>query len=131
MAQRPNDNDVHPMELTVQSLLEMPLETLNLNLQSLHESQKILHAILYKMENTLLDTASNLRPNLYPPVEPGDVATIREEEGGEEERERDVDLNDYLKRIIALRKKVSLIEKILDNVETKVNNIEAMTTDRT
>ena len=58
--------DVHPIELTVQALLETPLETLNLNLKSLYESQMILHTILYKMERTLIDTANNLRPGSFP-----------------------------------------------------------------
>lgn len=58
--------DVHPIELTVQALLETPLETLNLNLKSLYESQMILHTILYKMECTLMETANNLRPGSFP-----------------------------------------------------------------
>lgn len=126
-----NDTEVHPMELAVQSLLETPLETLNLNLQSLHESQKILHAILFKMENNLLATASNLRPGLYSQTETTSASEIEEEEGRDEENEGDIALDDYLKRIIELRKKVSLIESILDRVETKVNNIESMTNNRT
>lgn len=59
-------SDVHPIELTVQALLETPLETLNLNLKSLYESQMILHTILYKMECTLMETANNLRPGSFP-----------------------------------------------------------------
>lgn len=59
-------SEVHPIELTVQALLETPLETLNLNLKSLYESQMILHTILYKMECTLIETANNLRPGSFP-----------------------------------------------------------------
>jgi hypothetical protein len=96
------EEDVHPVELTVQSLLETPLELLNLNLKSLYESQIILHAILSKMESSLLESADNLKGKDY------------------DENE----LQKHLDRIIALRQKVGLIEKILNGVETRISRME-------
>lgn len=144
------EEDVHPIELTVQSLLETPLETLNLNLKSLYESQMILHTILYKMECTLMETANNLRPGSFPlkdqviskdvtngcddnNINDGDIDSNNEDvDQGEDgiridhsDLEGELDLNDYLQRMKRIRHKVKLIEKIITEVESRVGRIES------
>lgn len=141
------DEDVHPIELTVQSLLETPLETLNLNLKSLYESQMILHTILYKMERTLIETANNLRPGSFPlndQVISKDVTNgfdndnsnvdsnnedIDQGEDGiridHSDLEGELDLNDYLQRMKRIRHKVKLIEKVINEVESRIGRIES------
>lgn len=56
-------SDVHPIELTVQSLIDSPLQILNLNLQSLYESQVILSSTLKKVQK-LLGNSNNGLNNL-------------------------------------------------------------------
>ncbi|GME76052.1 unnamed protein product [[Candida] boidinii] len=56
-------SDVHPIELTVQSLIDSPLQILNLNLQSLYESQVILSSTLKKVQQ-LLGNSNNGLNNL-------------------------------------------------------------------
>ena len=51
---------VHPMELVVQSLLESPLELLNLSIHSLYESQMILTTILDRMQRKLNKCLQNV-----------------------------------------------------------------------
>lgn len=144
-------SDVHPIELTVQALLESPLETLNLNLKSLYESQMILHTILYKMENTLVETANNLRPGSFPledQVIPGgegcdtcssetasnDVfnsSEIDKDEISEDgiridhsDLDGELDLKIYLDKMNRIRRKLKAIEKVIDEIESRVYKIE-------
>lgn len=56
-------SDVHPIELTVQSLIDSPLQILNLNLQSLYESQVILSSTLKEVQK-LLGNSNNGLNNL-------------------------------------------------------------------
>lgn len=128
---------VHPIELTVQSLLETPLETLNLNLKSLYESQMILHTILYKMERTIMNTANNLRSGSFPLddqiLHGGNITSNGETDTKEGEDgmgidynnvENEIDLKSYLERVIQIRKKLKSIEKIIDRVEARICRIE-------
>lgn len=139
-----NDNDenyIHPMELAVQSILEGPLELLNLNLKSLYESQLILHTILHKMEKTLQETANNLRPGSFPldeqiisdcseniGTQSEDLESSSTTEDGVRIDHSDVkpefDCKDYLQRLVILKKKIKNVEKTLDRVETRIVKIE-------
>lgn len=146
MSSEGDKDEVHPIELTVQSLLETPLEVLNLNLKSLHESQMILHAILFRMENTLKDSANNLRSGSFATEDQivGSFSALDEEaaandargkgdvDSGSEEGvridhsdvEEEVDLKEYLRKLVAIRKKMRSIEKIMDVVEARVGKME-------
>lgn len=136
------DANVHPIELTVQSLLDGPLETLNLNFESLQESQTILFNILHKLEASLTRASNNLRPGSFPSHEQivslstspkyaslgpinDDICTS--DDGVRidySDVEGQFDLKSYLDRLLALRKKIKNIEMILDRVEKIICNIE-------
>lgn len=143
-----DNEEVHPIELTAQNLLDGPLESLNLNLKSLQESQTILFNILHQLENCFTETANNLRPGSVPltqrivsPVESfEEVDTPSNEQGTtcsddvvhidhdivENNANKTIDLDSYLERLVALRKKITNIERILNRVEVKISDIEAM-----
>ena len=117
MSENTINTDVHAMELTIQSLLEGPLELLNSHLKNLYDSQVILRSILDKMENTLVKTGNNLRPGTFP---------IEGEDEDEVIRNERVDLDDYLKRLVRIRDKLKKIEDIIEVVEKRVNRMESM-----
>lgn len=117
MSENTINTDVHSMELTIQSLLEGPLELLNSHLKNLYDSQVILRSILDKMENTLVKTGNNLRPGTF---------HIEGEDEDEVIRNERVDLDDYLKRLVRIRDKVKKIEDIIEVVEKRVNRMESM-----
>ncbi|GME72054.1 unnamed protein product [Ambrosiozyma monospora] len=135
---------VHPIELTVQSVLETPLELLNLNLNSLDETQLILTAILKRLDSKILqiqdnifDDGSSSRPNdKRNPTIAGDdgksdyerrrrfsgFEDLQDELDLEEEDER-VDLSDYLNRISHLKETLEGVNGKLDKVDKRVDKI--------
>lgn len=131
--------DVHPIELTVQSLLDGPLETLNLNIKSLQESQTILFNILQSLEDYFMQAANNIKPGTYTADENPNESTVDVNEGSESrssisddgvqinysDADGELDLKTYLSRLISLRKRIKHIEKILDRVECKLVEIES------
>lgn len=88
---------IHPIEVTVQQLLEDPLQSLNLNLTSLYESQLILSKMLAKLHETIAEAVSNL-----------------ESPASEE----------YLNRLEILEVKLNSVTSILDNVDDRLYKIE-------
>ncbi|TID23190.1 hypothetical protein CANINC_003207 [Pichia inconspicua] len=130
--------DVHPIELTVQSLLDGPLETLNLNIKSLQESQTILFNILQSLEDYFMQAANNIKPGTYTANENSNQSTVYVNAGNESgssisddgvqvnysDADGELDLKTYLSRLISLRKRIKHIEKILDRVECKLVEIE-------
>lgn len=124
-----NDDGVQPIELLVQSLLQTPLENLDLNIKSLKESQMILKMILCKMESTLIETSNNLKPNDVYKNEEIKCDTNSSVDGHEEcviisKSNKDVTLNDYIQQMDRIRSKLKKIQQILDVVESRVSKIE-------
>lgn len=136
--------NVHPIELTVQSLLDGPLETLNLNIKSLQESQTILFNILQSLEDSFTKAANNIKPGTFDIDDISNASTVEVNEQlfcGESESnsynsedgvqinysdaDGELDLTSYLNRLISLKKRIKNIEKILDRVETKLVEIES------
>lgn len=115
----PTSDEVHPIELTVQALLDSPLEMLNLNLKSLYESQMILRSILHKIESTLHETGGNLRRGAFA------TDKLNYEEPNTEIPEH-FDLRMYLETVIRIRKKLKAVENIINVVETRITRMEKM-----
>lgn len=109
---------VHSIELTVQSLIESPLEVLSLNLNSLYESQMILSTILQKLENTLNHTVNNIHPQEVFEEEEGDTIKVSYTDFDEQ-----VDLDNYLRRIEKVKCVIKQVTIILDKVEVRVDRI--------
>lgn len=115
----PSSDEVHPIELTVQALLDSPLEMLNLNLKSLYESQMILRSILHKIESTLNETGENLRRGAFA------TDKLNYEKPNTEIPEH-FDLKMYLETVIRIRKKLKAVENIINVVETRITRMEKM-----
>ncbi|KAG7697721.1 hypothetical protein KL930_000224 [Ogataea haglerorum] len=96
---------VHPIELVVQSLIESPLEVLNLNLTSLYESQVILSSILRQLEGKLERTRENLA------------------ECQESKDNTSISLDDYVKRVTAMKSQLSAISSKMEIIEQRVDKI--------
>ncbi|KAG7813442.1 hypothetical protein KL921_000988 [Ogataea angusta] len=96
---------VHPIELVVQSLIESPLEVLNLNLTSLYESQVILSSILRQLEGKLERTRENLKEN----EDSQDNTTLS--------------LDEYVKRVTAIKSQMSAISSKMEIIEQRVDKI--------
>ncbi|CDK28225.1 unnamed protein product [Kuraishia capsulata CBS 1993] len=101
---------IHPIELTVQSLTESPLELLNLNMQSLYESQIILSGMLLKMQKKLDGLGSSVRSG---------------EEVDSEGLDDQNTVEAYKKRINVLAEKLKKINAVLAKVEARVDRIAA------
>ncbi|GMG21577.1 unnamed protein product [Ambrosiozyma monospora] len=134
---------VHPIELTVQSVLETPLELLNLNLNSLDETQLILTAILKRLDSKILQIQDNIFDDgsSSSPIDKRN-STVAGDYGKSEDRGRRrfsgfedlqdeidleederVDLSDYLNRISHLKETLEGVNGKLDKVDKRVDKI--------
>ncbi|KAH3665939.1 hypothetical protein OGAPHI_004128 [Ogataea philodendri] len=100
-----SNGPVHPIELVVQSLVESPLEVLNLNLTSLYESQAILSTILKRLEEKLGKTEKQIKD--YEPTEPTD----------------EISLDEYIAKIANIKTQLKTINAKIDMVEKRVDKI--------
>lgn len=89
---------IHPIEVTVQQLLEEPLQSLNLNLTSLYESQLILSKMLAKLQGTISEAISNMESPIS---------------------------ETYLNRLEILEVKLNSVTSILDSVDERLYKIES------
>ncbi|ODV88309.1 hypothetical protein CANARDRAFT_26459 [[Candida] arabinofermentans NRRL YB-2248] len=148
----PTSLPVHPIELTVQSFIESPLEILNLNSNSLYESQLILTTILKKLESKLEQSLRNVKgkdTERSVQQEDNPISTnngnndingnnqgtsLQDLDGtGLDEGEVDMAMSDdeeinlqrYSDRVTALKAKLSGIDSTLKIVEKRVDKIMA------
>lgn len=85
--------DIHPLEVAAQQALEEPLQTLNLHLTALYESQLVLERVLQRLQGTL-----------------GRIVELGEPSISEE----------VLDRVLKCEERVRTIEQILAQVEDRL-----------
>ncbi|AOA64532.1 Hypothetical protein PP7435_CHR4-1290 [Komagataella phaffii CBS 7435] len=100
---------VHPIELTIQALLEQPLEALNNKLQTLYESQIMLLQLLRNIQrvydNVDATIESNTRSN-----DPNSYRYL---------------LDTFKERIKVLKLRIIKINQMTETIERRVESIES------
>lgn len=127
---------VHPMELAVQSLLESPLELLNLSIHSLYESQMILTTILDRMQRKLDKclrgigksrqepiTTDTDTQNLQYPNEHRNRANSDDDLKTQPGPDKSLTIEEYAARIHTIKLRIVKIHDTLDHVEKKIARI--------